>query len=343
MKPYVVIFSSSGSYVIAQGIQEHLKDLFTVHLWKGEFFGENKTTPLWTFFKKLFHYDYAILVLSDDNIVVDKKASGTEQWIPKDNVIFELGATMARLGPQKTIMVVPDKPKIHLPGYFDDVKPFVFEYKNQENYAAGENIAATAEAAAKIKAILESATFETFHSELPAQGLAYAYLQNFLFPVLKSKDQQVLNINGQELLWKPESGITVTIVIPDEIMGRNKANVFFEDQKGLYKTYLRLTDGRDIGIYVLQRQSEGEPLHVLDIPTTLLTAEDIIERIEKFWREKDNTKVLEKDKEFSDALKQREIINFRRTLDEMLKPNRTNTYIISSNELAGHIEKLGKG
>ena len=342
MKPNVVVFSSSASYVIAQGIHEQLKDLFTVHLWKGEFFGENKTTPIWTFFKKLFYYDYAILVLSDDNIVVDKKASGTEQWIPKDNVIFELGATMARLGPQKTIMLLPDQPDIHIPGYFDDVKPYIFKYNNQSSYAPGEKIEATAEAAASIKAILENVTFETFHSELPAQGLAHAYLQNFFFPVLNLKTERMLTIADQELLWKPESGLTITIIIPDDIMGRTKANAFFDERKDLFKTHLRLTDGRDIGIYVLSRQRQEDPLHVLDIPTTLLTAENIIERIENFWREKDHQKVLEVDKEFLDALKSREIVNFRRTLDHILEVNYDNTYIISADELDDHIKKLAQ-
>lgn len=342
MKPYVVIFSSSASYKIAEAVYTQLKEQFTVHPWKGEFFGENKTTPLWTFFKKLFHYDYAILVLSGDNIMIDKKASGTEQWIPKDNVIFELGATMARLGPQKTIMLQPDEPTIHLPGYFDDVKPHIFTYHNQENSTTEQTIANTAEAVGNIKALLEKVTFETFHSELPAQGLAFAYLYNFFFPVLKTKTQQFLNIDGKELLWKPKSGITITIIIPDVIMGRNKANDFFKDQKGLHKTSLKVEDGRDLGIYVLTRSNEDEPLHVVDIPTTLLTAENIINRIEEFWREKDNEKVKEMDSEFMQALIQREIVNFRRTLDNELESKFSNVYIISANELAEHIEKLRK-
>ncbi|RZM13592.1 MAG: hypothetical protein EOO88_44610, partial [Pedobacter sp.] len=73
MNPHTVIFSSSSSLHIAQGLHQNLKEQHTIHLWKGDFFGENKTTPLWTFFKKLFNYDYAVLILSDDNIILDQQ------------------------------------------------------------------------------------------------------------------------------------------------------------------------------------------------------------------------------------------------------------------------------
>src|ERR1700753_4461331 len=132
MKPQIVIFSSSSALGIANALHQNLKEKFTCHLWKGEFFGENKTTPLWTFFKKLFQYDYVVLVLSDDNFIklADSEGKDVSVATPKDNVIFELGACMARLGPQKTIMVTPDRPTVRLPSYFDTVDTLIFRYEN---------------------------------------------------------------------------------------------------------------------------------------------------------------------------------------------------------------------
>ncbi len=336
MQPQIILFSSSGSYAVAEGLYANLKDRHAVTLWK-QFFGENSTTPLWTFFKKLFHYDYAILVLANDSIIYDTVKQGQQAWIPKDNVIFELGATMARLGPQKTVLLVPNEPEVHLPGYFDDVRPLLFTYTNQETFSDEEKVRATAAAADGISEILDKVSYETFHSELPAQGLAHAYLNNFFLPVRNSGIVQELSINSNPVPWTPDAGIIFTIIIPGEIMGRQKANGYFEQLAGCYKTSFKTSDGRDIGVYALPRQKETDPLHILDIPTTLLTAENIIERIELFWREKDKEKVLNTDNEFMTLLREREILNFQRTLSNMIEGKFPNTYIVPDSEIQSHL------
>lgn len=338
MQPQTILFSSSGSYAVAEGLYENLKDRHNVTLWK-QFFGENRTTPLWTFLKKLFHYDYAILVLANDSLVYDTVTQGQQAWIPKDNVIFELGATMARLGPQKTILLVPHEPEVHLPGYFDDVRPLLFTYTNQEQFSEEEKIQATAAAADGISALLDTVSYETFHSELPAQGLAHAYLNNFFLPVRNSGIAQELVINDIPLSWTPAAGIIFTIIVPGEIMGRQRANDYFEQLAGCYKISFKTNDGRDIGVYALPRKKESDPLHILDIPTTLLTAENIIERIELFWREKDRERVSSTDNEFMNLLRQREILNFQRTLTHMIEGRFPNTYIVSDDELRAHLDQ----
>ncbi len=338
MKPHLVVFSSSESYAIAEGIAAHLNNDYVVHPWKGEFFGENKTTPIWTFFKKLFHYDYVIIVLSDDKIVKSEIAGESDYFYPKDNVLFELGASMARLGPQKTILLVPEQPAIKLPGYFDDVKPRLFTYKKINGTINA--LEATRETAMEVKLLIDHAGLKNFHSELPAQGLAHAYLLNFLKPVVESGFNQSLHINGVAHDWSPETGMTFTIVIPDVIMGRNKANDFFESQHGCYKTLFKAKDGRDPSIYVLPRNSSTDVLHILDIPTTLLTAEEIISNIETFWRETDSEKVFEIDNDFINSLKQREILNFSRTLEQAIAKLDAQIYIISSSQLENHIANL---
>lgn len=338
MQPHIVVFSSSESYAIAEGITSHLKKDFVVHPWKGEFFGENKTTPIWTFFKKLFYYDYAIIILSDDKIAKAVVEGEPDNFYPKDNVLFELGASMARLGPQKTILLIPESPLIKLPGYFDDAKPSMFTFKKLNSVT--DNLIATADAAQQIKLLIEAAGLKNFHSELPAQGLAHAYLLNFLKPVTESGFTQVLHINGVPHEWTPETGMTFTIIIPDEIMGRNKANDFFQNRSDCFNTLFKARDGRDPSVYVLPRNSADDILHILDIPTTLLTAEDIISNIETFWRETDHEKIHEVDNEFISSLRDREILNFRRTLEQAVAKLQTKIYIVSASELDIHLANL---
>lgn len=337
MKAHTVIFSSSTSYHVAEGLHKNLKGQNLVHLWKGDFFGKNKTTPLWTFFKKLFNYDYAILILSDDNIILDSQNLQNQIWVPRDNVIFELGATMARLGPQKTILLVPDYLEIRLPGYFDDIMPFKFSYSKPKSSKSIHTRAATRLAARGIEDILSNIDPGTFHSELPAQGLAHAYVHNFLGPALRMDIEQSFEINKITLPWKKQNGVIISVVIPDVIMGRNQANDFFSSLKNCYNINIRTFGGRNLSVYVLARKDENQPLHILDIPTTLFTAGEIVESIESFWRKKDRVKVTRKDKRFSSELKQREIVNFSRSLEKILLNEEAKTFFVPIEKAAEHL------
>lgn len=342
MKPQTVIFSSSSSFHVAQGLHLNLTKKFQVHLWKGDFFGKNTTTPLWTFFKNLFNYDYAILILSDDNIIRDDVTGNEDKWVPKDNVIFELGATMARLGPQKTILVVPDFPTIHLPGYFDDVMPHKFYYPNPQTKTIEDSLTATKSAAEGIAEILENVDFRSFHAELPAQGLAHAYYANFLAPVTRIDKDQRFDINGKTLDWTVNSGVIATVVMPEHIMERGEVNLFFENLPGCHNINIQTFGGRNLSVYALERSKVTDPLHILDIPTTLSTAGEIVERIEEFWREKDSIKVPERDAVFTEELKKREILNFSRSLEKKVSGPDSKIFVIPITALSEHLADYRK-
>lgn len=342
MNPNLVIFSSSRAYAVAEGIQDNLKKDFTAHLWK-DFFGENKAIPIWAFFKKLFCYDFAVIVLADDEIVkADDNHPGETEFIPKDNVIFELGAVMARLGPQKTFMVTPKQPKVRVPGYFKDVMPMILEYDNSlaEN---GSYVKATADVCNAIRSKLNQVDKHTFHSDLPAQGLAFGYTSNFILPVYFGKEEQLIEINKTKNKWKKESGKTITVVIPDVIINRNGADDFLLKKHTCFNTQFKLNRERDMSVYALERGSENSPLHILDIPTTLLTSSDIVGRIESFWRAKDEVSLKNVDEEFKKQLSEREILNFRRMLEEVIDIkglNRSVIFIRQSSEVEEHLEML---
>lgn len=345
MLPTVIIFSSSKALKIAEGILQNLekdKDTLIAHLWRKDFFGDNKATPIWTFFKKLFCYDFAILVMADDEIIKDDKSTGGTTFIPKDNVIFELGAVMARLGPQKTFIVAPNEPKVRMPGYFDDVKPLILEYDNK-SAREGDYATATSAACLQIKQKMGVIDKFTFHSDLPAQGLAFGYTVNFVLPVYNGKETQDLTINKKQYKWTSDAGLTITIVIPDSIMGRTQADELMIRKSNCFNVPFKLNQQRDVSVYTLERESENDPLHVLDIPTTLLTSSDIVSRIETFWRVKDEKIKADEDKEFIHQLSEREILNFERMLNDVFATKnikRDNVFIVRSGNLPAHIISL---
>ena len=86
-------------------------------------------------------------------------------------------------------------------------------------------------------------------------------------------------------------------------------------------------------------------MHVLDIPTTLLTSSDIVSRIEAFWREKDEKLSVTEDAVFKEQLSQRELLNFQRMLEDVLAAKgvkRSSVFIVLSSRLDEHIASLKK-
>ncbi|MFS1963312.1 TIR domain-containing protein [Vibrio lentus] len=72
-------------------------------IWSQGVFNLNQNT-LSELLNALNTFDAAIFVLSPDDVV---KIRGTEQTVTRDNVVFELGMFIGRLGADKTFMVKP--------------------------------------------------------------------------------------------------------------------------------------------------------------------------------------------------------------------------------------------
>lgn len=124
----LIVFSSSKSIQVAERIKEALSKEFETTIWNQGFFDGSHLPPVWTFLKNLMCYDFAAIVLGVDDImeVPDFASSGKQiktTYIPKDNVVFELGAVMARIGPQKTFVFKPRNPSVKIPSYFDNPDP----------------------------------------------------------------------------------------------------------------------------------------------------------------------------------------------------------------------------
>ena len=102
MKPSIFVGSSSEALPIAKAIRGELAKTFQPDLWSDHLFelGEDKVTNLLRFVQC---YDFAVLVLSEDDVTISRKAS---QASPRDNVIFELGLFMGALGRRRAFVLV---------------------------------------------------------------------------------------------------------------------------------------------------------------------------------------------------------------------------------------------
>ncbi len=329
-KPHAIVFSSRTSYPIAEAVKENLElQGFTADTWKENFFDANNTAPLNTFLKKLLCFDFAVLVLGADDLRADAE-SGSTTPVPRDNVVFELGATMARMGTQKTFLLTPKEPRVTLPTYFRGLDPLTYELRDDENHVAG-----TGTACRHIRDRMNRLDEDAFHSDLPALGLAYGYFFNFVRPIHDTlREPQRVTLPASGAPWVPEHGYTLTVVIPDKLMNRQDADEFLKSEMHTANVHVQLKDGRDVSIYVLPRKTPESPLHILDIPTTLLTSEKVIRRVDSFWGGGD--------RDFRDRLVQREVAAFARRIRGLIEEEHLSERRVSVVEIADLREHAAK-
>lgn len=107
----VFVGSSMEGHEIAKAIQVLLDPLCDVTIWSQGVFGVGKIT-LESLMLAVTKYDFAILVLTPDDIV---ESRGSSSVVPRDNIIFELGLFIGSIGYKRTFVVQDKNSKIRLP------------------------------------------------------------------------------------------------------------------------------------------------------------------------------------------------------------------------------------
>lgn len=110
-RPTVFIGSSAEGLHIAEAVQILLDRYAEVTLWSQGVFELNKGY-LESLNDSLDNFDFAILVLTADDLTRSRK---TESPSPRDNVLFELGLFMGRLGRDRCFFVYDETQNIKLP------------------------------------------------------------------------------------------------------------------------------------------------------------------------------------------------------------------------------------
>jgi len=113
-KPIVFIGSSSEQFEVAKSINTGLhSDSIKVKIWKDPDVFNPSHITIDSLFKQATQSDFAVLLLSPDDTV---KTRGRKHYAPRDNILFELGLFMGRLGRKRTFIVCPKgKKKIKIP------------------------------------------------------------------------------------------------------------------------------------------------------------------------------------------------------------------------------------
>jgi Predicted nucleotide-binding protein containing TIR-like domain len=103
MKPSMFVGSSRESLQIAYTIQENLEHAVEVTVWPQGIFRLSDST-LDSLIETLDRFDFGVFVLSADDIALIREEKHS---VTRDNVVFELGLFIGRLGKKRNFLVMP--------------------------------------------------------------------------------------------------------------------------------------------------------------------------------------------------------------------------------------------
>lgn len=149
MKPSLFIASSVESRDIAYAIQENLDFIADVTVWDQDVFELSNYTldSLVTLFDEV---DFGAFVFCPDDIA---KIRNKDVLIVRDNVLFELGLCIGKIGRERTFIIIPRgyENELHLPSDLLGITPATYEPRRED----GNLIAALGPTCNKIKRAFE--------------------------------------------------------------------------------------------------------------------------------------------------------------------------------------------
>jgi len=146
MKPSLFIGSSSEGLEVARAIEDNLHKDVEVTVWNEGVFGLNQGS-LESLVGALERFDFAILVITPDDVTISRDET---KQAPRDNVMFELGLFMGRLGRNRTYALCSDAPNLRLPSDLAGVSLATYQHDRSD----GNLQAATSPACNQIRRVI---------------------------------------------------------------------------------------------------------------------------------------------------------------------------------------------
>ena len=299
-RPYIFIASSSEALPVAEAVKRHFAAEAYVDIWNENIFAINRSY-LTTLLNRASYYDYVIAIFTpDDEAIIRDKAVR----VTRDNVIFEFGLFLGRLGPPRTFLLAQEGVEL-----FSDWSGI-----STEQFSGGGDLYAAVERGCNtIRREIENA--KGTYTMLPSTSLAIGYYYNFLSRVFDAfQNSSVLYIGERDDRGhvKPhtehpirDAFPTIHVKLPPRL--RDLTPNVLKKRTAHYKEISVRSTFRSYPFYISgDIDADDGSVELFDIPTTMLSAKYAIERLfsEDFLASDDTRSHLES----------REIDNFQQTL-----------------------------
>lgn len=296
MKPRIFIGSSSEGLAIAQQIKEYFSRDFECYLWSDDIFKYNDNY-LETLMKEASLFDFGFMVCTSDDWTVSR---GVEYDTARDNVIFEYGLFLGRLGREKAY-IIHDK-AIKLPSDLHGITLASFENLDGTLTADNQPFETLLDKLAnQIKEKIELGLL----GMLPSTVLAIGYFENFVKPVCESLVDQGVYIEDKQYRCN-----RFKVIIPKNLDSDIKKRAIMYYRNHAFSEIKIPTGSRNYPLYVSVKQDENEVV-LSDMPTTL---NGINIAIDMYLRKGHIGKTAEQQ-----LLEDRELRNFTMVLSKLIE------------------------
>jgi hypothetical protein len=300
IKPHIFIGSSSEGLSAAQVLKARLSSWADCDIWKDPGVFELNKGYLENLLDRLNLYEYGIMVATGDDAT---KSRGETKMAPRDNVVFELGLFMGRLGRDRTFFVFEKDSKLPT-DLLGITLPQFPKGKGRARDRALQLCAEMIEAHVKSRSgIFEGGIF-------PSVPLAFGYFYNFAEVVCRRlATAKAAKINGTV---KPIPGFKLQILIPDDLADDMKAKVAAaKNIRKWEQISVEAPETRAYEFFADVKFRAGKTAILQDVPTTLLSLHQTITEFLKL------SHVGRDQKER--LVEAREIRRFKLVLDHLIK------------------------
>ncbi|MGG6463576.1 TIR domain-containing protein [Solilutibacter silvestris] len=179
-KPVVFIASSSEGLNVAYAVQENLEHACEVTVWSQGAFDLSRYT-LESLTETLESSEFGVFVLTPDDLVTIRDKT---QSAARDNVLFELGLFVGRLGRERCYVVIPrgNEETLRLPTDLLGITPALYDPSRQD----GNLVAALGPASAKIIRAIQKIGPPPVSAPKPSVPVTPTYSEQDILAILES-------------------------------------------------------------------------------------------------------------------------------------------------------------
>lgn len=129
LKPSLFIGSSTEGLEFARAVRTLLSDVSETTLWDDGVFTLGRTF-IESLISAVSRFDFAALILTPDDQMIVRN---DETLGPRDNIVFELGLFMGRLGRERTFIVRPSSGLLKIPSDLSGVSVAQFDWPRSDS------------------------------------------------------------------------------------------------------------------------------------------------------------------------------------------------------------------